>query len=204
MNQRGRAFDRRNSKHTTVRQWNYLGRCLIVALLLITSGIETNPGPGSNNLNICHVNINSITSKIDELQVFVTTNNIDILMVSETKLDDTIHSSLYELQGFHAPYLNNRNMGGGGTAIYTQSNLAVRRLKNLEIQEEDWVWAKVSTYNKSINICSIYLPPRQTVDRLEDFNSKFIESFALANSLSPTGIFVLGDFNTGNIYLFRG
>ena len=122
-------------------------------------------------------------------------------MVSETKLDDTIHSSLYELQGFHAPYLNNRNRDGGGTAIYTRSNLAVRRLKNLEIEGEDWIWAKVSTHNMSIIICSIYLPPGQTVDRLEDFNSKFIESIALANSLSPTGIFVLGDFNTGNIYL---
>ena len=48
---------------------------------------------------------------------------------------------------------------------------------------------------------SLYLPPGLTVDRLEEFNSKFIESIALANSLSPLGIFILGDFNTGNIFL---
>ena len=93
-----------------------------------------------------------ITSKIDELSIFVDANNIDVLLVSETKLDDSIHPSLYELPDFHTPYLNNRNRDGGGTAIYTRTNLAVKRLKNLELEGEDWVWAKVSVNGKSIII----------------------------------------------------
>ena len=185
----------------TIRQWKTLGRCLILAILLIISGIETNPGPKTSHLNICHVNINSISSKIDELSVFVNANNIDILMESEKKLDDSVHPSLYELPDFHSPFLNNRNRDGGGTAIYTRTNLAVKRLKALELEGEDWVWAKVSINGKSIIVCSLYLPPGLTVDRLEDFNSNFCESIALASSLSPYGIFVLGDFNTGNIFI---
>lgn len=188
-------------KHITVREWETLGRCVITALLLIISGIETNPGPSISNLNICHVNINSIPSKIDELSVFVNENNVDILMASETKLDDSVHPSRYELSDFHTPYLNNRNRDGGGTAIYTRNNLAVKRLHDLELEGEDWVWAKVSQNGKSIVICSLYLPPGLTVDRLEEFNIRFMESIALANSLSPLAIFVLGDFNTGNIFL---
>ena len=122
-------------------------------------------------------------------------------MVSETKLDDSVHPSLYELPDFHTPYLNNRDRHGGGTAIYARANLAVKRLRNLETEGEDWVWAKVTINGKLLILCSLYLPPGLSVDRLEEFNSRFIESIALANSLSPHGIFVLGDFNTGNIFL---
>ena len=195
------TYTRHRNYHITVRQWKSLGKCLIILLLLIISGIETNPGPNINHLKICHVNMNSITSKIDELSIFVDANNIDVLLVSETKLDDSIHPSLYELPDFHTPYLNNRNRDGGGTAIYTRTNLAVKRLKNFELEGEDWVWAKVSVNGKSIIIWSLYLPPGLTVDRLEEFNSRFIESIALANSLSPLGIFILGDLNTGIIFL---
>ena len=189
------------TRSTTTRQWKFLGKCIIVWLLLIISGIEINPGPITHHLNICHLNINSITSKIDELSIFVNTNKVDILLVSETKLDNSVHPSLYHLPDFHEPYLNNRNRDGGGTAIYTRTNLTVKRLTNLELDGEDWVWAKVTTNGTSIILCSLYLPPGLTVDRLEDFNSRFIESISLANSLSPLGIFVLGDFNTGNIFL---
>ena len=122
-------------------------------------------------------------------------------MVSETKLDDSVHPSQYELPDFHTPFLHNRNRDGGGTAIYARANLAVNRLTNLELEGEDWVWAKVSLNGNSLVLCSLYLPPGLSADRLEEFNSRFIESIYLANSLSPLGIFVLGDFNTGNIFL---
>ena len=110
-------------KQLTVRQWKHLERCLIITQLLIISGLETNPGPSPTQLNMCHVNMNSITSNIDELQTFVTTNNTDLLMVSETKLDESVHPSLYELQGFHTRFLNNRNRDGGGTAIHARENI---------------------------------------------------------------------------------
>ena len=86
-------------------------------------------------------------------------------MVSETKLDETLHSSLYELQGFHTSFLNNGNRDGGGTATYARENLAVRRLNNLELGGKDWEWAKVSFNNTCIIIGSTYLPPGQTVER---------------------------------------
>ena len=82
---------------------------------LIMSGIETNPGPSdienSKKLRLAHININSITAgtKRDELENFVEVNNIKILGLSETKLDDQIHPSLYKLKAFHTPLIRHRN-----------------------------------------------------------------------------------------------
>ena len=111
-------------------------------ILLLISGIEANPGPVipelSTKLSLAHVNINSITTpgKLDELQQFVDNNNIHILALSEVKTDNTVHPSLYTLNGFHSPIIKHRTRHGGGTAIYAKSFLPVTRLPQLETNDE--------------------------------------------------------------------
>ena len=102
-------------------------------LLLMIAGIESNPGPPSQNLNKSHVNINSITApgRVDELHCFVEFNNIDILMLTETKLDKNVHPGLYELPNLHPPFLNNRTRHGGGTATYVRTNISASRVTDL-------------------------------------------------------------------------
>ena len=46
---------------------------------------------------------------------------------------------------FHTPYLNNRNRHSGGTAIHAPMNLAVKRVRNMELEGELWVWAKTNS-----------------------------------------------------------
>ena len=84
-------------------------------------GIETNPGPSfTGNILLSHVNINSITSPNhkEELSQYLFSNNIDIVALTETKLDDCVLPSLYYLDDFHAPLTKHRNTHGGGVALY--------------------------------------------------------------------------------------
>ena len=55
-----------------------------------------------NNIIISYLNINSIRNKIEDLKQLVT-GNIDILVISETKLDDSFLTSIFEIPGFHSP-----------------------------------------------------------------------------------------------------
>ena len=89
----------------------------------------------TSNITISHVNINSITSRcrLDELSYFASLQGIDILCLTETKLDDSIHPSLFSLDCYHTPLTRHRNRSRGGVAIYVRNNLAVKRLPNLEI-----------------------------------------------------------------------
>ena len=95
----------------------------------------------ARNVTVSHININSITStdRLDELNIFTKTNNIDILMLTETKLDQNVHPSLYRVDDFQAPFTRHRNRHGGGIAIYAHDNISARRIHELEMDEEECI-----------------------------------------------------------------
>ena len=94
-------------------------------------------------------------NKIDELQQFVDINNIKILALTENKLGDNIPTSQYKLTGFHAPLTKHRNRHGGGVAIYVHSSLPFERLNELELDGEEWLWAKIRLPKVTIGIMYI-------------------------------------------------
>ena len=51
---------------------------------------------------MAHLNINSIRNKIELLSEAVT-GNIDILMISETKIDESFPTSQFIISGFSSP-----------------------------------------------------------------------------------------------------
>ena len=167
-------------------------------------GIETNPGPTeTKQITIAHVNINSITAenKKDELEQFITTNDIQILALTETKLDNSTAESQYTIDGFHPPITKHRTRRGGGVALYVHKSLPFHKLSNIEIGDEEWVWVQIKTKTFTLIISSIYLPPNLTSDRKKHFLDNFTETICRAQSQLPTAIISLGDFNAGNIYL---
>ena len=48
---------------------------------------------------IGHININSFRNKFEQLVIFIN-NNLDILMISETKIDDTFPDSQFLIKDF--------------------------------------------------------------------------------------------------------
>ena len=57
----------------------------------------------SNEITIVHIYLNSLRNKFDILMNGVTGYN-EILMISETKVDDIFLQNMYHLQGFSNPY----------------------------------------------------------------------------------------------------
>ncbi len=68
---------------------------------------------GVGNIIIAHLNINSLRNKFDSLAQLVS-GNIDILIIGETKLDDSFPSNNFIINGFKKPYRRDRNSDGGG------------------------------------------------------------------------------------------
>ena len=52
---------------------------------------------------IGHLNFNSITNKSDIMKPILM-DNIDIFMVTETKLDDSLPASQFNIKGFSTPF----------------------------------------------------------------------------------------------------
>ena len=70
-----------------------------------------------NKLIIAHLNINSIINKFD-LLVDKIKENIEILMISEAKLDNSFPTGPLLIKGFNYTIRQDRNESGGGTLLY--------------------------------------------------------------------------------------
>ena len=84
-----------------------------------------------NNLKIGHLNINSIFGKSDEVVNLLEKCAFDILIISESKIDGSVSSTLFA----HAEYRiirKDRKKGGGRLLVYIRSNVTAHRQIKLE------------------------------------------------------------------------
>ena len=70
-----------------------------------------------NRLTIGHININSIRNKFELLSNSIK-SSLNILMISETKLDSTLPSNQFTIEAYAAPIRFDRNGRGGGILLY--------------------------------------------------------------------------------------
>ena len=82
----------------------------------------------SNKIVMAHINVNSPRNKFDMLTNSVT-EHMDIIMISENKLDDIFPYALYHLKDFSNPYRLDRNSYGGGILVYVRDNIPSNLVK---------------------------------------------------------------------------
>jgi len=104
---------------------------MIIMLLLVTIGgdVELNPGPGNGlckHLNICHVNIRSLSrSKLLAIKTSLV-NVYDIITMSETHLHQGVGNDLFERNGYHEILRKDRDGNGGSIAIFIKENISYK------------------------------------------------------------------------------
>ena len=74
-----------------------------------------------------HLNINSIGEKYDGL-IKVTTGNIVILMISETKFDESFPKGQFLIQGFIEPSRLDHNSKGGRIIMFIREDVSSKFL----------------------------------------------------------------------------
>ena len=82
------------------------------------------------NLNrpmIGHINIHFLYSKYEALKCLIK-DKLDILVVTETKLDASYTSSQFEIEGFTNPFRLDRHKNGRGVMIFVKSHLSAREI----------------------------------------------------------------------------
>ena len=140
---------------------------------------------------IGHLNINSIRNKSESLVTFVG-NNLDILMISETKIDDTFPESQFLIEGFSKPFRLDRTAKGGGILLYIREDIPCRCIKQttlnnsfegffveLNLRSKKWLLGCSYNHHKE-NIASHLSNASTALDKLcRDYEN----------------IILLGDFN---------
>ena len=93
--------------------------------------LKTILSDNSNKFIFAHININSFGNKFDFLPTQVRAN-IDVLMVSETKIDNSFPVSNFSIDGFSAPCRLDCANNGGGIMLYVREDI----LSNLLATDE--------------------------------------------------------------------
>ena len=159
---------------------------------------------GRPGFKIAHLNVRSLTSKINQLRLDLPQSDIDILTVSETWLHACIEDRLttiknYSLIRHDRQIITTRGTvkKGGGVGIYYKQTLEVdpdkfRHLnisnKTIEIQ-----WVIVSRpHTRKILIGNVYRPPdgniTEAFDRLDELLDQITD-------LNKYELLIVGDFN---------
>ena len=146
-----------------------------------------------NRLVLAHININSIRNKFDTL-VQQITNNIDILMISETKLDNSFPEGQFLIPGYSSPYRFDRNCRGGGIMLYVREDIP-SKLLSIENQPIEGFYVETNLRKKKWLLCGTYNPHRNNIGNHLDSLSKNLALYSSAHD----NYIVIGDFNLEQI-----
>ena len=97
----------------------------------------------TNKLVFAHININSLRNKF-ELLVDQVNGNIDVLTISETKIDDSF--PLGKIGGFSKPYRLDRDSLGGGILLYVREDIP-SNLLGVETKPIEAFYVEINLHN---------------------------------------------------------
>ena len=107
---------------------------------------------------IGHLNINSIRNKFEMLSMSVA-QYVDILMLSETKLDSTFPSIQFLINGFSVPHRLDQNIKGSGILLYVRDKIIVLPLNRYSLPLHIEIsFSELNLKNRKWLVCCSYNP----------------------------------------------
>ena len=213
LNKKGNsAFAKNLLHHINRTDWSFIpydlvtvNDCLSDTLEKAKSGtnssLQTIRKDNLNKLIFAHLNINSIRNKFDSLADIIK-DNIDILMISETKVDDSFPDGQFFLDGFGTPFRLDRNRNGGGIMLFIRNDIPAKVVSTDDRPIESFYVELNFRKKKWLLNCS-YNPKHSSIESHLDSLSKSIDSlssrydnFALLSGFN----FLHGRFSCENIW----
>ena len=154
----------------------------------------------TDDFSIVHYNLNSILTegRLEELVENVKVVKPDVLVVTESKLDETIDSKQLKIDGFHEPIRKDRNRRGGGCLIYISDDLTYKQQIKLESAHFEHIWVDIRQNNKIYSVNCYYRPPN--INNHEIFLQETENILAKLSQHQATEKIVISDLNFGNVY----
>ena len=158
-----------------------------------------------DKFKIVHFNINSLTAegRLETLTDLCKTLNIHVLILTESKLDETIPNNNIAIPGYHDPIRHDREINGrqgGGCIMYVSETLSYKHNVNKQSKHFEHIWVDVKADNKTIAVNCLYRPPNETAVEHELFLN-VIDTLLTDISNHEADLSVIAsDLNFGNCY----
>ena len=132
-----------------------------------------------------HLNINFLRNKFDTL-VHQIKGNVDVLVISETKLDESFPEGQFKIPGFA-----HRNEFGGGIMVFVREDIP-SKLISKEILDIEGIFIELNLRKKKWLLSCSFNPNKNTItDHLEILRRNLD-----LHSAHYENLIIIGDFNT--------
>ena len=121
-----------------------------------------------------HLNINSLRYKFDEIKEVLTDNIVDLLIISETKLDESFNDNLFSVDGYKVQR-RDRNQYGGGLLTFIRSDFPSSRKQSLESEKIETLCHEVYISDRKWLIAGAYKPPSMSNNEFTEHFSRFAD-----------------------------
>ena len=121
-------------------------------------------------LNIMHLNIHYLYSKLDKLKILLSqTNEIDVICLCETFLNENFSNEEIKLENYQL-FRRDRETNGGGLVVYVKENLRCLLRDDLQIDGIESLWLEVKhEAQKSFLLGYTYRPPSSNQRWMTEF-----------------------------------
>ena len=143
-------------------------------LLLLSGDISLNPGPvhqdtlqylnewnvfKNRGLHFIHLNINSLSPKIEELRYIAKSTNGSFIDICESKLEDSVLDPEISIDNYKILRCD-RNRQGGGVASYVRNDLSYHTLSVFPREAENIFFEILLPNSKPITVGTICCPSK--------------------------------------------
>ena len=157
---------------------------------MLFSPVYSDSWPCQECLKICHININHIIKKIDEISHILFSNNLDIFGVSESRLNVNNNDDEIQIPGYFAERRDSSFIHHTRLCVYIKCDIQYTRRKDLESDEVENLWIELQLPGRSVFIGFIYRNPRDMIV----WEDQFCDMLDNIVSLNKEYL-LLGDFN---------
>ena len=142
-----------------------------------------------NRVVIGNLNINSLPNKFNQLKELVL-KHVDILVLTETKLDDSFPNSQFLVDGFSEPFRIDRDRSGGGVMIYVWDVIPSKLLtKHFFPNDIDDLFVELNFTKCKLLLLGTYHLPSQSDQYFFENVDKALDMYSYYDKILPTGDF---------------
>ena len=128
---------------------------------------------------ISHLNVNSLQNKFEFLVPLVK-DNIDILMLSETKLDSSFPHAEFSIESYSKAYRSDKDQNGGGLILFIREGLPSKLLSpKFNLGNKEYFLVEINLRKRKWQIISLYNPHKTIISSYLKDIGKEIDSLSL-------------------------
>ena len=143
----------------------------------------------AKNIIVGHLIVNSLRNKFLSIKELLA-SNIDIFLLSETKLDDSFPINQFRIEGYWL-FRYDRSRFGGGLCLYVHEDIPCREIECVFLQGNEFLCVEINLRKRKWLIIGLYKPPQNNTSLfLEQISNQVNESLKTYEN-----ILLIGDFN---------